>query len=139
MGNTFSNVIWWGLFWKQYYCVYSFQIRDLIKQKLKIAASHYPWRRVSKLFFKLLWLEKMFENTPPWIMTGTFIKSWDNPENWLNKKLKTYYLIYFYALDPCWANVLFWTSPRAFFRGQTIEHWPSMGKEDIWFYKPILN
>ena len=60
-------------FFELYYCVYSIQKRDLIKQKLEIAAIHYPCRSIFKLFFKLLWLEKMFENTPSWVMTGTNI------------------------------------------------------------------
>ena len=47
----------------------------MIKQKLEIATSHHPWRSITKLFLKLSWLEKMFENTPSWVMTDTYIQS----------------------------------------------------------------
>ena len=39
-------------------------------------------------------------------MTGINIKSWEIPENELNKKLKTYQLIYFYTFSPYWASGL---------------------------------
>ena len=59
------------------------QKRGLIKEKLEIAASHQQWKSISKVFFKLSWLEKMFENTPSWVMTGTYTKS--NKINKINK------------------------------------------------------
>ena len=58
----------------------------MIKRKLEIAASHHPWRSITKLFLKLSWLEKMFENTPSWVMTDTYTQSWIIPKNALNKK-----------------------------------------------------
>ena len=53
--HTFSSNIA-VTFFELYYCVYSIQKRDLIKQKLEIAASHHTWRSNSKLFLKFSWL-----------------------------------------------------------------------------------
>ena len=44
-------------FFELYYCMYSIQRRYLIRQMLEIAASHYPWRSISKIFLTLSWLE----------------------------------------------------------------------------------
>ena len=79
--------------------MFSIQKRNLMKQKLETAASNRPWRSISKFFFKLSRLEKIFENTSSWVMTDTYIQSWDIPENGLNKTLRTYQLIYFYSLN----------------------------------------
>ena len=49
-------------FYKLYYCVYSIQKRDMMKQKTELAGSHHPWRSISELFLKLSWLKKIFEN-----------------------------------------------------------------------------
>ena len=57
-------------FFELYFCVYSIQKWDLIRQKLEIAAGHHPQRSISKLFLKLAKLEKIFENSPSKVMTG---------------------------------------------------------------------
>ena len=101
---TFSSNIAVTYF-ELYYRAYSIQKRDLIKQKLEIAASHHPWERNSKLFLKILSLQKTFGNTPSWVMPGTYIQPREIPKNGLNKKLKIYQLIYFCALDPYWPSM----------------------------------
>ena len=85
-------------FFEQYFCVYSIQKRDLIKQKLETTASHHPWSSISKLI-KLSWLEKniwkhLFMGKY-WVISSLEIF----PKNELNKKLKTYQLIYFYNFN----------------------------------------
>ena len=57
-------------------------------------------------FFKLSWLENVFENTPSWAIPGTYIQK--NP----------YKLIHFYTLNQYWINALFLDlSERVLFPG----------------------
>ena len=91
----------------------------LIKPKLDIAASHHPWRSISKYFLKLSWLQKNNWNGS-WLGN---IQSWDAPKTSQTKNQKhisslTFTLLHCFRFLTNIFLVQFWrleTSSRRFY------------------------